>query len=140
MKRLATLLLALVGLITLSSAMNPTLVRAFDINNPAGTNSTVCSKGSAASSSAYCNETTSKRNPLYGNGSYILIAADVLSLAGGVAAVILIVIGGLKYATSGGDSSASASARSSIINAVVGIIIIAVAQAILRFVLYWIYK
>lgn len=140
MKHLTGLLVGVFGITLLCLIVMPYTALAFNINNPTGSNAAVCSKGSAASSSAYCNETTSKKNPLYGNGSYILIAANVLSVAGGVAAVILIIIGALKYVTAAGDSNASASARGSIINALIGIMIIAAAQGILRFILYWIYR
>lgn len=65
----------------------------------------------------------------------IRLVIRILSLIAGVAAVIMIVIGGLKYITSGGDSSKVASAKTSILYAIVGLIIVALAQFIVRFVL-----
>lgn len=60
---------------------------------------------------------------------------NLLSVAVGVAAVIMIIIGGLKYVTSNGDSQAVASAKHTIIYAVVGLIIVALAQTLVKFVL-----
>lgn len=60
---------------------------------------------------------------------------QILSLIGGIAAIIMLIIGGIKYVTSGGDSSSIASAKTTIIYAIVGLIIVALAQVIVRFVL-----
>jgi hypothetical protein len=62
-------------------------------------------------------------------------ALNILSIVAAVIAVILIIIGGLKYITSQGDSGSTSSARSTIIYAVVGLIIVALAQVIVNFVL-----
>lgn len=65
----------------------------------------------------------------------IKLVIQIISVIAGIAAVIMIVVGGLRYITSGGDSSKVASAKSSIIYAIVGLIIVALAQVIVRFVL-----
>ncbi len=70
-----------------------------------------------------------------GVSKVIKAAINILSLIVGVAAVIMIIVGGLKYITSGGDSSGVASAKSTVIYAIVGLIIVAMAQAIVYFVL-----
>ncbi|CAN5399968.1 hypothetical protein BH10PAT3_BH10PAT3_5480 [soil metagenome] len=61
---------------------------------------------------------------------------NILSLIIGVAAVIMILVGGFKYVTAGGDTNAVGSAKSTITYAVVGLIIAAVAQVVVRFVLH----
>lgn len=61
---------------------------------------------------------------------------DILSWVAGIAAVIMVVIAGLKYITSSGDSSAIASAKTSLIYALVGIVVVALAQAIVLFGLH----
>ncbi len=53
----------------------------------------------------------------------------------GVIAVIMIIIGGLRYVLSGGDQSSVSSAKNTIIYAVVGLIVAAMAYAIINFVL-----
>lgn len=60
---------------------------------------------------------------------------DILSAIVGIAAVIVIIISGLRFITSNGDASNVATARSGIIYAVVGLIIVALAQFIVHFVL-----
>jgi type IV secretory pathway VirB2 component (pilin) len=60
---------------------------------------------------------------------------NILSFIAGVAAVIMIIIAGFKFITSQGDSSAVTSARNTALYAVVGIIIVVLAQVIVRFVL-----
>lgn len=60
---------------------------------------------------------------------------NIVSVIVGVVAVIMIVFGGLKYITSGGDSSNVSSAKNTIIYAIIGLVIVALAQFIVRFVL-----
>ncbi|CAN5399816.1 hypothetical protein BH10PAT3_BH10PAT3_5460 [soil metagenome] len=60
---------------------------------------------------------------------------NLFSLIVGVVSVIMIIIGGLKYITSGGDGGNVSSAKNTIIYAIVGIVIVALAQFIVRFVL-----
>jgi hypothetical protein len=58
---------------------------------------------------------------------------DLLSLLVGVAAVIMIIIGGLQYVMSGGDSGKVGNSKNTILYAVVGLIVVALAQVIVRF-------
>lgn len=60
---------------------------------------------------------------------------NVLSVIVGIAAVIMIIIGGFKFITSSGDSGRLTSAKQTIIYALVGLIIVALAQFVVRFVL-----
>ncbi len=60
---------------------------------------------------------------------------NIFSIIVGIIAVIMIIVGGLKYITSGGDSGNVSSAKNTIIYAIVGLIIVALAQFIVRFVL-----
>lgn len=62
-------------------------------------------------------------------------AIDILSVVVGVIAVIMIIIGGLKYVTSNGDSNSISSAKNTIIYALIGIVVVAIAQSVVRFVL-----
>lgn len=60
---------------------------------------------------------------------------NIFSVIVGVIAVIMIIIGGFRYITSGGDSSNVTSAKNTIMYAIIGLIIVALAQIIVRFVL-----
>lgn len=68
-------------------------------------------------------------------GSTLGDIVNIISIIVGIAAVIMIVIGGFKFITSGGDASAVKSARSTIIYALVGLIVVLLAQVIVQFVL-----
>ena len=64
----------------------------------------------------------------------IQTAIDIISIAVGIVAVIMIIIGGFRYVTSNGDSGAVTGAKNTILYAVVGLVVVAVAQIIVRFV------
>ena len=59
----------------------------------------------------------------------------ILSWIVGVAAVVMIIIGGLRYVTSGGDSNSVNSAKNTVLYAVIGLAVAALAQVIVKFVL-----
>jgi len=59
---------------------------------------------------------------------------NIFSVVVGVVAVIMIIWGGLRYITSGGDSGKITSAKNTIIYALIGLIVVALAQFIVRFV------
>lgn len=60
---------------------------------------------------------------------------NVLSIIVGVVAVIMIIIGGFRYITSGGKQESVTGAKNTILYAVIGLVIVALAQVIVRFVL-----
>lgn len=60
---------------------------------------------------------------------------NVISAIVGAICVVMIIIGGFRYVTSGGDSNHVSGAKNTILYAVVGLIIVAFAQIIVRFVL-----
>jgi Type IV secretion system pilin len=60
---------------------------------------------------------------------------NIFSVIVGIIAVIMIIWGGLKYITSGGDSGNVTGAKNTILYAIIGLIIVALAQIIVRFVL-----
>ena len=60
---------------------------------------------------------------------------NIFSLIVGVVSVIMIIIGGLRYITSGGESGNVSTAKNTIIYAIVGLVIVALAQFIVHFVL-----
>jgi len=68
-------------------------------------------------------------------GSIATTVTNVLLGFAGALAVIFIVIGGIMYATSAGNDSQVQKAKSTITNAVIGLIITLLAYAIVAFVL-----
>lgn len=65
----------------------------------------------------------------------IRTAVNLLTLIVAIAAVIVIIVNGFRFVVSGGDSNAVGNAKKGIIYAVVGLIVVALAQFIVRFVL-----
>ena len=61
---------------------------------------------------------------------------DLFSVIVGIAAVIMIVVGGFKYTISGGDSARVTSAKDTILFAIVGLVVVALAQVIVHFVIH----
>ncbi len=59
---------------------------------------------------------------------------NIISLVVGVVAVVMIIVGGLRYITSGGESGSVTGAKNTIMYAIVGLIVVAMAQLIVRFV------
>jgi hypothetical protein len=59
---------------------------------------------------------------------------NVFSIIVGAAAVIMIIYGGFRYITSGGDSGRVGNAKNTLIYAIVGLIIVALAQFLVRYV------
>jgi uncharacterized membrane protein len=62
-------------------------------------------------------------------------AVNIFSLIVGIVAVIMIIYGGFRYITSGGDSNNVGTAKNTLIYAIVGLIIVALAQFIVHYVL-----
>ncbi len=60
---------------------------------------------------------------------------NLLLFIAGVLAVILVVVGGFRYVTSNGDSAAAGKAKSTIIYAVIGLVVTIMAYAIVNFIL-----
>lgn len=74
-------------------------------------------------------------NPEKGINTLIANIINLISIIIGIIAVVMVIFGGFKYITSGGDSSKATSARSTIIAALVGLVIVVLAQFIVQFVL-----
>ncbi len=68
-------------------------------------------------------------------GSLAKTVVNVFSIIVGAASVIMIIYGGFRYITSGGDSTRVGNAKNTLIYAIVGLIIVALAQIIVSFVL-----
>lgn len=57
------------------------------------------------------------------------------SIIVGAASIIMIIYGGFRYITSGGESGRVGAAKNSLLYAIVGLVIVALAQVIVHFVL-----
>lgn len=68
-------------------------------------------------------------------GSVIQIVVNALLFIVGIISVVMIIVGGLRYTTSGGDSGAVTGAKNTIVFAVVGLLVAFLAFAIVNWVL-----
>lgn len=66
-------------------------------------------------------------------GGLVAPIVSVLLFASGIISVIMIIIGGMKFATSSGDSQKAASARKTVLYAAIGLVVSASAMAIVSF-------
>ncbi len=67
--------------------------------------------------------------------STLELVINGFSLVIGIAAVIMIMIGGLKYVMSSGDSNSINGAKNTILYAIIGLVVVALAQIVVKFVL-----
>ncbi len=72
---------------------------------------------------------------LFGNSGIFQTITNVLLFILGAVSVIMIIIGGLRYVVSGGNSANVTAAKNTILYAIVGIIVAILAYAIVNFVL-----
>lgn len=74
-----------------------------------------------------------------GSGSkftdFIKKVINILSVIIGAIAVLMIIVGGFRYVTSAGNAEGTKAARQTIVYAIVGLVIVALAQVIVHFVL-----
>lgn len=84
-------------------------------------------------SSNTCDSTTG--NGTEGLGKIARQVTNLFSIIVGAIAIIMIIYGGFRYITSGGDSGKVGNAKNTLIYAIIGLIIVALAQLIVRFVL-----
>lgn len=125
MKHIRLFMTALAVFVGLGAA-TPTLAPAVLAATP---KSTVCQ---TLGSDSGCDATPNNGANL---NKVITTIVNILSIVVGVAAVIMIMVGGFRYVTSGGDSNNVTSAKNTILYAVIGLIIVGLAQAIVQFVL-----
>lgn len=70
----------------------------------------------------------------------ISAAINILSFVVGIVAIIAIILAGFKYITSAGESNKVSNAKQTLIYALVGIVVAALAQVLVHFVLFNIHK
>jgi len=95
-----------------------------------------CPDGGTADSYAECG--MKKADPDGGQGATLDVTVKniingVLYVVG-ILAVVMVIIGGVQYTTSGGDSAAVTKAKNTILYGIVGLVIAILAYAIVNFV------
>lgn len=94
-----------------------------------GSTDEACKGATAGSGNCRENQAANKLETTIGN------IVDLLTVVVGIIAVIMIIINGFRFITSGGDSNTVSAARNGILYALAGLVIVVLAQVIVRFVL-----
>ena len=133
-KKLKNLIMALAVTSAVAAPLAvPAFASAASMNFANAITSGVCSGVSqAAGSGAACGSGGSTNVDLSTIAKKVI---NILSIIVGIVAVIMIIYGGFKYITSGGDTGNVSGAKNTLIFAIVGLIIVALAQFIVHFVL-----
>lgn len=125
----------LAGLLTTSLLLVGLAVPAFaqtaqdQINNGLCVGSNLEFTDSPGACSVAGDEATTRIN------NVIRTIVNLLSALVGVVAVIMIIVGGFRYITSGGNDTSVTSAKNTILYAIIGLVVVALAQLIVRFTL-----
>jgi hypothetical protein len=94
-----------------------------------------CEGSEDAKNSSLCKEKASvDPDPIYGSNGIINKIANIIAAVAGLAAVIIIMLSGLKMIMSNGDSKKLSDSRNAIIYASVGLVVIAMARVIVGFI------
>jgi Flp pilus assembly pilin Flp len=129
MKRLKVLItsLAFMAVSLTPFALTANFALAADNLNPGGY---ACGGTNANDfASAECNQEGDKLPAILTN------IINIFSWIVGVVSVIMIIYGGFRYITSGGDSNGVTAAKNTILYAIIGLVIVALSQVIVQFVL-----
>lgn len=89
-------------------------------SDPAMSDSVVCSGGN---------------DELFGPGSIFLRIINILIFVVGILAVLMLIIGGMRYTLSAGDSNAVNGAKNTILYSIIGVVVAVAAYAIVNFVI-----
>jgi len=72
---------------------------------------------------------------LFGDGSIFTKIVNILLFIIGAVAVIMLIVGGIRYTVSGGKSDEVTAAKNTILYAIVGIVVAFLAYAVVNWVL-----
>ena len=134
MKKLR-IILSLFALIGLFTAFVPVVETASAADLFKDTCATRNDSNNNPDQSTLCTDKNNSTNPVVGSNGVLLRISTIIASIAGVVAVIMVIIGGIGMITSGGDAAAVKTARSRMIHASIGLVIIVLAQTIISFVL-----
>jgi hypothetical protein len=92
--------------------------------------STVCDGIGASSGADGCTDGSGKSI-----NDILAMVINIFSWFVGVVAVIFAIVAGFKYITSGGDASAIKSAKDTLFYVIIGLVVVALSQVVVNFVL-----
>lgn len=125
MKKLLIYVALFVGLLSPLSMVTTQTIYAStkeELKNGACLGDTACEQASASDTQTNVNKVVNT-------------IIDVFSWVVGIVAVIMVIFGGFRYITAAGDSTKTKTAKDTILYALIGIIIVALAQTIVKYVI-----
>lgn len=135
-KTIGTLLIVIIGCFVVGGPLVYAQSSSSSVSNPAPFIGACTGPKAIAANTTVCKDvqkqSSSKSNLII---NLIKDVINIVSVAVGIAAVIIIVISGLRMALSGGDSKAVTEAKNGILGAVIGIVVVVLAQSFVIFVL-----
>ncbi len=99
---------------------------------PTTTEINLCKGAGGTIVNGKCNITGQKE--LTGDNGFLGDVTNTLLLVAGAIAVIIIILAGIRYVTSTGDAARIKAAKDTLLYAVIGLIVVVLAYAIVRFV------
>ncbi len=94
-----------------------------------------CDPANGLDGSAECAQGNGQPDNLVGNGGIFQTVTNILLFIIGAVAVIMLVIGGIRYTISNGDSNQVTAAKNTILYAIIGIVVAILAYAAVNFVI-----
>lgn len=74
-------------------------------------------------------------NPIAGKNGILARVTNIVTYIAGIASIILIILGGIRFITSEGDPNSVKSARNTVFYALIGILVILVSRALILYVI-----
>jgi len=97
--------------------------------------SDICEAGSSAYNSAFCVEQRKTDDPLTEEGGIMSKIINFISYMVGIVSVFVLIIGGYRITFSHGEATSVQGGRNMVIYALVGLVVVGLAQAIVVLVL-----
>ncbi|PLS81075.1 hypothetical protein CYG49_02995 [Candidatus Saccharibacteria bacterium] len=94
-----------------------------------------CNTSGGINAGVECATPQQSKRQLVGDGGIFQTVVNILLFVVGAVAVIMLIIGGIRYVISGGDQGAVTSAKNTILYAIVGIVVAFLAYALVNFVI-----
>ncbi len=132
-KKLKLMLLSVIGVATLAAPLAVPALAGAQSNTQADIDSGLC-QGAQLEIGSDCTQ-ISEQDTTEQLNDIIALVINIFSVVVGIAAVIMIIVGGLRYIISGGDSGNVTSAKNTILYAIIGLVVVALAQFVVKFVL-----
>lgn len=128
MSRLIAMLAVVLGLAFLAVPSHGAL--AYDPYNGVD-----CATVKNAKSAVCTDKNNGSTDPLTGDNGLLINIANIVAFVAGVAAVIIIIVGGIRFITSSGDSNGVSKAKNSVAGAIIGLAIIVLARTLIVYVI-----